>query len=195
MSLLPIVVEIVHTQGFLRVDAGSRLGDLVRWVLALEDRDQAAISIALVDNATIHSVNRLYLDHDWPTDVISFPFSDPDDSELAGELVVSAQMAVSSALERGINPLDELALYLIHGLLHLCGYDDKNEVDALRMRDREQRILADYRLTDPFPFVVRPPRTRRAEWSSRDGDAGGHGRGDGSTAPSRTSERHREDCA
>ena len=87
-------------KAIIRVDPAA-LEDLVRLVLASHRRERASISIALVDDAAIHAVNRTHLGHDWPTDVISFPLSAPDDSVLAGELVVSAEMAVASARELG----------------------------------------------------------------------------------------------
>jgi probable rRNA maturation factor len=149
-----IEVEISDTQGHLKVDR-SALSALVRTVLSAERRESASISIALVDNATIHAVNRTHLDHDWPTDVISFPLSDPDDPILAGELVVSAEMAGASALERDVDPEVELDLYVVHGLLHLCGYDDQSEGDVLRMRLREHELLAEAGLKNPFPLVGR----------------------------------------
>ncbi len=87
-------IEISDTQGHMRVDPAA-LENLARLVLATHRRERASISIALVDNAAIHAVNRTHLGHDWPTDVISFPLSAPDDLVLAGELVVSAEMAVT----------------------------------------------------------------------------------------------------
>jgi probable rRNA maturation factor len=144
-----VVVEISDTQSHLRVER-SLIEMLVRSVLSVENRPYAAISIALVDNATIHSLNRSHLGHDYPTDVISFPLSDADDTVLVGELVISAEMARSSALEIGADPQDELALYLVHGLLHLCGYDDTDDASSRVMREREQAAFARAGLTNPF---------------------------------------------
>jgi probable rRNA maturation factor len=148
-----IEVEISDTQGHLRTDRYA-LEKLVRGVLAAEDRLRGSISIALVDNATIHAVNRTHLGHDWPTDVISFPLSDADDPVFCGELLVSAEMACASARELGVEPHDELALYVVHGLLHLCGYDDRGESDARRMRQREIELLAQAGVTDPYLAVA-----------------------------------------
>ena len=144
-----IEVEISNTQGHLCVDPAT-LDQLVRIVLAAEDRQRASISIALVDNATIHAINRAHLGHDWPTDVITFPLAGPDDPVLAGELVVSAEMACTSARELSALASDELALYVVHGLLHLCGFDDHNEADRRRMRQREDELLSLAGLTNPF---------------------------------------------
>jgi len=147
-----IEVEISDTQGHLRVDR-AELVRLARQVLVKEGRPRASISIALVDQVTIRALNRTHLGHDWPTDVISFPLSDADDPVLAGELVVSAEMAVAAAAQLGVEPADELALYLVHGLLHLCGYDDSHESDAGVMRQREGQILADLGFSPPFDRV------------------------------------------
>ena len=62
--------------------------------------------------------------------MISFVLSGPEDPELAGELVISAEMALATAREIGADPLAELSLYTVHGLLHLCGYDDLTEADV-----------------------------------------------------------------
>ncbi len=158
-----IAVEISDTQGRLQV-APEELTEVVRTVLDAEGRPRASISIALVDQASIHAINREHLGHDWPTDVISFPLSGPDDEELAGELIVSAEMAAETAAEIGVDPRDELALYVVHGLLHLCGYDDLSEADAAEMRRREGELLAACGRPNPFALVgSRPPATRPSE--------------------------------
>lgn len=136
-----IEVEISNTQSHLHVNP-AMLDRLVRMVLLAEDRPHAAISIAVVDNATIHAINRSHLAHDWPTDVITFPLGEPDEPVLAGELVVSAEMACSSARELGFEAVDELALYVVHGLLHLCGYDDHDDPARAQMRKREDELLS-----------------------------------------------------
>jgi probable rRNA maturation factor len=136
-----ILVEVSDTQGHMRPDR-DMLVRLVEKVLSAEKRTDASISIALVDNAMIRALNQKHLGHDWPTDVISFPLSAPDEPVLSGELVVSAEMSVAAAAELGLEPGDELGLYVVHGLLHLCGYDDRAEDDALLMRQRQEELLA-----------------------------------------------------
>jgi probable rRNA maturation factor len=135
-----IIVEISDTQHFLKVDAGS-LARLAEAVLSGEGVRRATISLTLVDNATIHRINREHLGHDWPTDVLSFRLSEPGEPELVGELVVSTEMALTTATELGADPTEELALYVAHGLLHLCGYDDSCAAEARLMRAREYLVL------------------------------------------------------
>jgi probable rRNA maturation factor len=148
-----IEVEISDTQGHVRVEP-AELTDLVRAVLTAEGHPRASISIALVDQATIHAINRSHLGHDWATDVISFPLSEPWEPALGGELVVSAEMAAATAAEIGAEPRDELALYIVHGLLHLCGYDDTSEPEAAAMRRRERELLEACGRPDPFDLAA-----------------------------------------
>jgi probable rRNA maturation factor len=137
---MSIEIEVSDTQAHMQVNHADVI-QLVRQVLLAENRASASISIALVDNDTIHRLNRLHLGHDWPTDVITFPLSGPGEPALSGELVVSTQMAVATALEVGSEPARELALYLVHGLLHLCGYDDSSEADSAAMEQRQTHLL------------------------------------------------------
>ncbi len=135
-----IDVEVSDTQAHLRVDRAS-LVELVRRVLRLEGRSRASISIAIVNDAAIHRINKTYLEHDWPTDVVTFPLSEPADAILVGELIVSAETACATARELALDPASELALYVVHGLLHLCGYDDDTDAGAAVMRQREREVL------------------------------------------------------
>lgn len=147
-----IDVEISDTQGHLKVDPES-LASLVRRVLAGEGVHRASISVALVDDATIRVINRRHLEHDWPTDVVGFPLSEPGDPCLSAELVVSAEMAATTAGRAGVDPWAELALYVVHGLLHFCGYDDRSPEDRDEIRRREAEILAGEGLTNTFPLA------------------------------------------
>ena len=86
------------------------------------------LSVAVVSDETIQDVNRRFLEHDGPTDVIAFPLEDGQ-----GEVVVSAERALSEAKNRGVEPMAELLLYVVHGILHLLGHDDHDPEDAERM--------------------------------------------------------------
>lgn len=113
-----------------------------------EGIERGEISIAIVDDAEIHALNRQYLDHDYATDVLSF-LLERQEGELQGEIVVSAQMARSRAAEFGWQAVDELIWYVIHGALHLVGYDDKSPADRERMWQRETHYLRQLGLAIP----------------------------------------------
>src|SRR5947199_4117172 len=129
----------------------TRMREVARAVLEGEGEPEAEVSLAFVDNATIHTLNKRYLDHDEPTDVLSFPLSDARAKRLSGELVIGAEVAQAQATERGHDVQAELALYVIHGLLHLCGHDDHDAAGAAAMRERERHYLVRLGLPDVAP--------------------------------------------
>ena len=141
-------LEISNQQTRLTFDE-ARLFQAVRQVLASEQIASANISIAVVDDPAIHEINRQFLDHDEPTDVISFVLEPPP--HLEGEVIVSADTAAKQAEQLGWGAEDELLLYLIHGTLHLTGYDDLNPAAASQMRERERFHLAQFGITPPWP--------------------------------------------
>jgi probable rRNA maturation factor len=143
-----IKVSIASPQHHIRVERGH-YRKAVRTVLEAEGIKSAEISLAFVDNATIRRLNRQFLDHDEPTDVLSFPFHKA--GTLEGELVIGAEVALAEAQSRGHDVQAELTLYIVHGLLHLCGYDDHTERDAKEMRRREGFHLEKLRLPQISP--------------------------------------------
>jgi probable rRNA maturation factor len=140
-------VSVACPQELVAIDRG-RMREVARAVLEGEGIADYEISLAFVDNPTIHRLNKRYLDHDEPTDVLSFPLSDAHARKLAGELVLGVEIARDQATRRGHDVQTELALYVIHGLLHLCGYDDHSDEDARHMRARERHYLAGLQLPD-----------------------------------------------
>jgi probable rRNA maturation factor len=143
-------ISIATPQEVVPIDRG-RMREVVRAVLDGENVADAEISLAFVDNPTIRRLNQRYLQHDEPTDVLSFPLSEPGGKRLAGELVIGAEVAAAQAADRGHDVQAELALYVIHGLLHLCGYDDHDEAGAAAMRARERHYLVRLGLPDIAP--------------------------------------------
>jgi probable rRNA maturation factor len=121
------------------IDA-DRLTAIVCNVLAKSDCSSAVVSIAIVDDPTIHRLNRQFLEHDYATDVLSFTLAEPPDLE--GEIIASIDTARREAAVIGWSPDDELALYAAHGILHLVGYLDKDAADAAEMRAAERATLA-----------------------------------------------------
>jgi probable rRNA maturation factor len=134
-------ISIASPQETVPIDR-SRMREVVRTVLDGEAVGEAEISLAFVDDPTIHRLNLRFLQHDEPTDVLSFPLSEPGSRKLSGELVIGAEVAQAQASQRGHDVQAELALYVIHGLLHLCGHDDHDPAAAERMRQREGHYLA-----------------------------------------------------
>ena len=141
-------VSIASPQELVKLDR-PRLREIVRQVMAEEDIKDYEISLAFVDNPTIHGINKRFLEHDEPTDVITFPYS--SGKVLVGELVIGVEVALDQARVGGHEVDAELALYVIHGLLHLVGYDDKDAHDRKQMRVRERYHLNGLGLPDIGP--------------------------------------------
>ena len=141
-------VSIASPQELVKLDR-PRLREIVRQEMAEEDIKDYEISLAFVDNPTIHGINKRFLEHDEPTDVITFPYS--SGKVLVGELVIGVEVALEQARVGGHEVDAELALYVIHGLLHLVGYDDKDAHDRKQMRVRERYHLNGLGLPDIGP--------------------------------------------
>jgi probable rRNA maturation factor len=98
------------------------------------------LSIVFVDDPSIGQIHADFMGDPSATDVITFPANTDMDS--AGEIIVSVDHARSRAAELGEPFSRELSLYLVHGWLHLAGFDDRNESDRAAMRSAEQQALA-----------------------------------------------------
>jgi probable rRNA maturation factor len=126
----------------------ARLKVCARAVLAGEKVKEAKVSLAFVDDATIAGLNKRFLDHEGPTDVLTFPLSGRGAKKLEGEVVIGVEVARREAEARGHDVNTELCLYVIHGVLHLCGYDDSTSRDAAAMRRKEHEYLRQLQLPD-----------------------------------------------
>ena len=193
-----VELDILNQQTKVDIDI-DRLRQAAMAVLQAENVASAVLSITVVDNPAIHVINRDHLNHDYPTDVISFQleftsdadlpldddsedewFEDEDlesdlveeadsgattdadeeqeDSEepstsglgtssraegyqIEGEVIVSAEYADQMAGEGGWTAMDELTLYVVHGILHICGYDDLTTDEKTIMRQREVAVM------------------------------------------------------
>ncbi len=158
-------IDIENGQSQLAVDE-LRLQRAILTTLHQEQVESAVLSISVVDDPTIHRLNREHLQHDYPTDVISFQLDHirltqlPQEvmvdrpsagCHIEGEIVVSADTAEQQAAAGGWTASDELLLYVVHGLLHLCGYDDLSPELKCIMRARERSVLAELGLTPVYP--------------------------------------------
>ena len=134
-----IKVLITNEQSQHEVDC-EQLRAAVSGVVDEAEIGTGEVSLAIVDDARIHTLNVQYLQHDYPTDVISFVLEQAV-GHLEGEVIVSADMAATVAQEYGWPAGNELLLYVIHGTLHLVGYDDKDPQHKIEMQAAERRHL------------------------------------------------------
>lgn len=145
----------------------SHLLKTLRHGLHVECVRNAVLSVTVVDSLTMHRLNREHLQHDYPTDVISFqlewtsgdgraatpsqlPTGRSANADIEGEVVVNADIAGEIAEQCGWSTKDELTLYAVHGMLHICGYDDQTGDERKIMRAREKAVLLGIGLTPQY---------------------------------------------
>lgn len=131
-------IEVTDRQAVIACSP-DEIRRVVETALRLERRT-AELSIVLVDDADMEELNRRFLDRQGVTDVLAFPY-DTSGDVLEGEIIANAELAARRAADLPHGPLEELLLYVVHGTLHLLGYDDHEEEETRRMRAREQDVL------------------------------------------------------
>jgi len=145
-------IEVQVARPFRSVLRAAWLRRIARRVLAAEDAGPTELGVVISDDTTVRELNRRYLGVDEPTDVLSFglgeegdgPFAlPPGEAAALGEVIVSYPTAVRQAEEQGHSVEAEVAHLLVHGILHLLGYDHLEAEDERVMREREEEILPD----------------------------------------------------
>ena len=135
-------VEIVRRPG-ARKYSGRKLKKIARAVLDLVNESKAELSLALIGDREMRKLSGMYRHKDYPTDVLSFPAESnlPVEPRLLGDVIISVDKAASQAKERGRTLDQEMATLLVHGIVHLLGYDhERSPKDARVMKRLENKI-------------------------------------------------------
>jgi probable rRNA maturation factor len=139
----------------------------VRAALDHGGRAGLEVEVALVSDRRLAAIHGRFLGDASVTDVISFDL-EGSDGGADGEIYVSVDRARKVARERGGDAAEELRLYLVHGALHLCGFDDRRPRDRMRMRAAEALVLSDLESPPASRRGTRSPRLhRKSEKTSR----------------------------
>lgn len=119
----------------------------------LKDQSEGAeLSIRIVDEAEITALNKQYRGKDGPTNVLSFPYEAMPgvESGLLGDVVICAPVVFEEAIAQDKQPDAHWAHMVVHGILHLQGYDHHHDAEAARMEKREVGVLAELGFSDPY---------------------------------------------
>ncbi|HHV71161.1 MAG TPA: rRNA maturation RNase YbeY [Clostridia bacterium] len=149
-------MEVLISNEQEKIEISEDLKQLIKQVveetLALEQVDKPVeVSIALVDNDEIRQLNKKYRQIDSATDVLSFPFIEDwrkwepqpyEEKMVLGDIIISLEKAVEQAENYGHSLERELAFLTVHGVLHLLGYDHKEEEERKLMRGKEELVLS-----------------------------------------------------
>lgn len=138
------------------VDAGPEEDDIRCWietVLAMEARpSNSELTVRIVDEAEMAELNARYRHKSGPTNILSFPFDPPPGVQLnlLGDLVIAAPVVQREAREQGKTESAHWAHMIVHGTLHLLGYDHQEPAEAEDMEAREIRILQELGYANPY---------------------------------------------
>jgi rRNA maturation RNase YbeY len=164
-----LIVKVSDPHNILR-DFRVRIIRLLRCA-APREWAGGELSLAVVDGREMTRLNRRFTGRRGQTDVLAFPLADDlsasadksPGSLMVGEIIVNASLAAREARTRGARPIHELALYALHGALHLSGYDDHNPQDRSAMYSQEAEVLrrAGIPCTRQLPKRQRAPVRRR----------------------------------
>jgi probable rRNA maturation factor len=138
------MIEIINRQRSGKINA-KQWCEFGERALQAIDSDKQAATIVFVSDAAIRKLNKQFRGKDQVTDVLSFPneaeaFENENQSQL-GEVVISVQRAAAQAKENGLSFSNEVEQLILHGLLHLCGYDhetDDGEMNRLELKLRKK---------------------------------------------------------
>ena len=135
------MIEVVNRQRRFKVDTEAWTTFATKALAAIGNGESSA-TIAFVSDKKIRELNRQFRGIDKATDVLSFPADGLDESNL-GDIAISAETAATQAKENGLSFDDEIAQLILHGLLHLSGYDhetDNGEMNRLELRLRRKLL-------------------------------------------------------
>ena len=142
-------VLISNDAGIDQILSNEEIAGLIEAVLEAEQVARACeVSVSVVDKDEIHGLNRTWRGIDKPTDVLSFECDAPDDPRIPegelvelGDIIVAPEVIAAQAPGFGNTPADEMRLMLVHGTLHLLGYDHIEDDEAEVMEAREDELL------------------------------------------------------
>lgn len=98
-------------------------------------------SISLINDAALRKLNKEHLNHDYETDILTFDYRDEVSAALEGEIIISYETAVLNAEKFECSLREEIIRLIIHGILHLTGYDDKTPEQKKKMKLKEDQLL------------------------------------------------------
>ncbi len=125
-----------------RLSAKGRTAEWMRRVVEAEGFGAGAINFIFCGREYHLEINRTYLGHDWPTDVITFDYT--EGRVVAGDIFIDPQTVAENARALFVAPEAEMRRVMVHGVLHLCGMGDKTPAQSRKMRAKEDYYLARY---------------------------------------------------
>jgi probable rRNA maturation factor len=146
---------MVHVESHVGPEGIPDERQFEKWVrAALQGRrsKRRQVNIQLFDPVQARQINKTFTGKDYATNVLSFPYEPLPGEKTAvlGDIVLCPSVVASEAKEQGKRLRDHFAHLTVHGVLHLLGFDHKDDVEATRMEDQERLVLATFGIADPY---------------------------------------------
>ncbi len=133
-----MTLRVTNAQREVRVNLSRMRSLALCAVRHLKIRSPGVFSVTFIDSKRMQKLNRQFKKHDRPTDVLSFRY---DEEPVVGDVLISPKQAITYAKENNIAYIEELSRYVVHGMLHWLGFEDRTKVQQQAMRKRENRLL------------------------------------------------------
>lgn len=136
----------VHFTGLVPAALKERtaLKNYIKKMILDSDLVPGNLTISFCNDEQIHEANKLYLSHDYYTDILTFDLSENGSKILNADILISADTVKTNSIKFQTSFLIEMHRVVFHGILHLCGYKDKNPSEVKSMRKAEDLHLATY---------------------------------------------------
>ena len=141
------MVEINDACDSLSTIEKENIASFAQKALDLLNRKNDSLTIVLSDDKNLHLLNNQFSGNNYPTDVLSFTANEVDPitgQNYLGDVIISMERAASQAAHADISPMKELATLIIHGILHLCGYDHTDEKTLVEMFAMQGKIINNF---------------------------------------------------
>jgi probable rRNA maturation factor len=154
---MTLIIDFIDETNEVTEEQIGMIEKLLNYAAEVENvQDEAEVSVTFVDNEKIREINRDYRGKDKPTDVISFALEEMGDEEIEivgaeippvlGDIIISVPKAREQAEEYGHSFMRELGFLVVHGFLHLLGYDHETEEEEKEMFSKQEQILEQFGL-------------------------------------------------
>jgi probable rRNA maturation factor len=145
MTALSVDVVVIRRPAADGILEDREIDRLVKQALAAENASGAwDVSIVLVDDDELRALHRDFMDIDEPTDVMTFPAEPDEEREAGGDIVISVERAAEQGPEHSHTTEEEVRFLILHGVLHLSGWDDRTPEERTAMLERQRVILASF---------------------------------------------------